>query len=425
MLPKLNYGHLKEGVQMGLNMKEKQAVTREYLPRYLKATKKEKTALLDQFTMLTGCHRKSAVRLLNAKSIKQVLLYVDGKPVKIKPEKKRPSNRKGKRIYSDEVIDCLRLVWTFFWYKCGKILSPLMRQQMPYIAQWPAFGITEEIAEKLKTISPATIDRCLKKDKDSLRLKGKSCTKPINSLKSRIPIRTFYSQEERKKPGFWQIDTVHHCGQATSGQYLHTLTATDVASGWIELRSLLNNAHKWTFEALSDIKSSLPLPILEFHSDNGSEFINHSTELWCRNEHLKFTRSRDHRKNDNCFVEQKNGAIVREYVGYDRLEGPKEQTLLAAIYLPLIPLLNFFMPTQKLISKTRAGSKETKVYDEPQSPFQRMIESPELPQHIKDTLIEQIALYNPVELQHNVNKAILRLRQRLAQANRIITKEQL
>ena len=215
----------------------------------------------------------------------------------------------------------------------------------------------------------------------------------------------------------------HHCGQATVGRYLHTLTATDVASGWIELRSLLNNAHKWTFEALADIKSTLPLPVLELHSDNGSEFINNATEAWCKNQDLKFTRSRDHKKNDNCFVEQKNGAVVREYVGYSRLEGTQEQALLSAVYRSLVPLLNFFMPTQKLKSKTRIGSKEIKVYDEPRSPFQRLIESAELHQDIKKNLHAQIALYNPVLLQHNVNKAILRLRQRLAQGNRIKTLE--
>jgi len=409
---------------MGLNMKEKQAITREYKPRYQKASKKEKKALLDEFTVLTGYHRKSAVRLLCANPVKQIMLYVDGKPVKIKPEKKRPSNRKGKRIYTDEVINCLRLVWTFFWFKCGKILAPLIRQQMPFIAQWQAFGITEEIAEKLKMISPASIDRYLKKDKEALRMKGKSLTKPLNSLKSRIPIRTFYTSDERKKPGFWQIDTVHHCGQVTQGQYLHTLTATDIASGWIELRSLLNNAQKWTFEALAHIKTSVALPVLEFHSDNGSEFINNSTEIWCKSIALPFTRSRNHRKNDNCFVEQKNGAVVREYVGYDRLEGIEEQALLAAIYQPLVPLLNFFMPTQKLKSKTRIGSKEIKVYDVPRSPFQRLVESTELSQKTKDTLSVQIALYNPVVLQHNVNKAIMRLRQRLAQQNRVKTRGQ-
>jgi hypothetical protein len=214
-------------------MKEKQAVTKEYKSRYQKAAKKEKQTLLDEFTRLTGCHRKSAVRLLSAKPAKTRLVYVDGKAVKLKPEKKRPANRKGKRIYTDEVIACLRLVWTFFWYKCGKILAPLMRSQMRYIAQWSAFAITNEIAEKLIKISPASIDRYLKKDKKALRLKGKSLTKPLDSLKSRIPIRTFYSSKERKIPGFWQIDTVHHCGQSTQGQYIHTLTATDVASGWM------------------------------------------------------------------------------------------------------------------------------------------------------------------------------------------------
>jgi transposase InsO family protein len=297
-----------------------------------------------------------------------------------------------------------------------------MRQQMAYIIRWPAFGITLEIAEKLKKISPATIDRCLKKDKEALRLKGKSLTKPLNALKNRIPIRSFYTSEERKKPGYWQLDTVHHCGQVTQGQYLHTLTATDIASGWIELYSLLNNAQKWTFEALEDIKTTTPLPVLEFHSDNGSEFINYATEAWCIREHIPFTRSRNHKKNDNCFVEQKNGAVVRTYIGYDRLEGLEEQALLAAVYRPLVPLLNFFMPTQKLKSKTRIGSKEIKVYDEPKSPFQRLIESSEVPEKIKDILSAQIALYNPVELQHNVNKDILRLRQRLAQVKRIKAK---
>ena len=256
------------------------------------------------------------------------------------------------------------------------------------------------------------------------RVKGKSLTKPIQSLKSRIPILTYYSSEERETPGFWQIDTGHHCGQVTIGQYLHTLTATDVASGWLELRPMLNNAQKWTFQALSNIHASTILPVLEFHSDNGSEFINNFTEAWCKNNGIPFTRSRSNKKNDNCFVEQKNGAIVREYIGYDRLQGSEEQALLAAVYQPLVPLLNFFMPSQKLKSKTRIGSREIKVYDEQKSPFQRLMESAKTAQKIKDLLLQKIALYNPVELQHNVNKAIIRLRQRLAQSNRKISPEE-
>jgi hypothetical protein len=156
---------------------------------------------------------------LGGKPVKEVLLYLDGEAVKLKPEKRRPANRKGKRVYTGEVIAALRLIWAFFWYKCGRtrgprILAPFMRQQMRYIAGWTAFHITEEVAEKLKKISPrvysidTSIDRYLKKDKAALKLKGKSLTKPLNSLKSRIPIRTFYTGEERKRSGFRQIDTV-------------------------------------------------------------------------------------------------------------------------------------------------------------------------------------------------------------------------
>ena len=293
---------------------------------------------------------------------------------------------------------------------------------MAYTARRPAFGTTLEIAEKLKKIIPASIGRYLKKGKQALRLKGKSLTKPLDSLKSRIPIRTFYSPEERKRCGFWQTDTVHHYGQTAGGRYLHTLTAADAASGRIELYSLLNNAQKWTFRASANIKTNAILPVLEFHSDNGSEFINNYTERRCKENGIPFTGSRSRRKNDNCFIEQKNGAVVREYVGCGRLEGIREQALPAAVYQPPAPLLNFFMPAQKLKSKTRAGSKEVKVYDEPKSPFQRLIESSHTPLETKESLIAHIALYNPVELQHNVNKAIIRLRQRPAQSNRIITK---
>jgi hypothetical protein len=335
-----------EAALMGLRMKEKQAVTREYAESYQKARKKEKGVILGHFVSITKYKRKYAIRVLNAANVKIKAV--------LKP---RPANRKGKRFYTEDVINSLRLIWTFFHWKCGKLLAPLMRQQMEYIAAWKPFNITPEIKAKLLKISPARIDYYLRPDKSALRIKGKSLTKPLNGLKSRIPIRTFYTSEERKTPGFLQIDTVHHCGQSAKGEYNLTLTAADIFSGWINLYSLLNKAFKWTFEALQDITDTLPFPLLEFHSDNGAEFINHATEKWCNNpEHpIPFTRSRDHKKNDNAFVEQKNGAAVREYIGYYRLETRSSKELLSAVYKPLVPLLNFFMPTMKLIAKTRIG----------------------------------------------------------------------
>jgi hypothetical protein len=232
-----------------------------------------------------------------------------------------------------------------------------MRQQMDYIALWPAFGISPAIREKLMRINPATIDRVLRKDRAALALKGKSSTKSADFLKHRIPTRTFYTPEERKLPGFIQIDTVLHCGQATSGQYILTLTATGVASGRICLYSLLNKAHCRIFDALVDVCASLPFPLRKFHSDNGSEFINHVVTGWYRNptRPIPFTRSRDHKKNENCFVEQKNGAVVGEHTGCDCLEGNVLQTRLAAVYSHLAPLLNFFMPIMKLENKVKIG----------------------------------------------------------------------
>jgi hypothetical protein len=288
---------------MGLTMKEKQAVTRQIRSRYQKAGRKEKSAMPDEFIRITGYkNRKYALRILNQPQSPKALLAVKGKAVRLKPQKKKPANRAGKKIYTGEVIVSLRLIWSFFWFKCGKILVPLMRQQMDAIALWPAFGITPAIKAKLLTISPATIDRALKKDKAALALKGKSLTKPGDLLKHRIPVRTFYSSDERQLPGFIQIDTVHHCGQAASGHYILTLTATDVASGWICLFFLLNKARRWTFAALKDIYSTLPFPLVEFHSDNGSEFVNQVVTDWHRNPAcpIPFTRSRDHKKNDNC-----------------------------------------------------------------------------------------------------------------------------
>jgi hypothetical protein len=391
---------------MGLQMKEKQSLTREVRIRYQKANRKDKSKILAEFQETTKYNRKYALRVLNAKLVKEVLVVVDGKTVKLKPEKKSRKKREGKRIYGDEVIASLRLIWEFFWWKCGKILAPLMRQQMNFMEEWSAFCITAEIREKLEKISPATIDRVLKKDKAAMRLKGRSCTKSNKKLKNRIPIRTFYTSVERKKPGFIQIDTVHHCADTTFGEYLLSLTGTDVYSGWVCLYGLLNKAEKWAFEAISDIRATLPFPLLEFHSDNGSEFINDHVEKWCNKENVPFTRSRSYKKNDKC---------VREYIGYDRLTTDKELVCVNQIYKYLNPLLNFFMPTMKLISKTKVGSKEIKKYDKPRSPYKRLMESPELSEEVKVALTKLYELYNPVILQHNVNKGVIALQDMVEQ----------
>jgi hypothetical protein len=262
---------------MGFTMKEKQALTREYAPQYRQAeNRKRKTEILDEYIRLTGYHRKYALSILKGWG-KTTLLMIDGKPVTLKAG--TATRRKGggrKPRYGPEVSASLRALWAFFWYRCGKLLAPLMREHLAFFEAWPAFHITPGIREKLLTISPATIDRALKGDRKKLVLTGKSGTKPGELLKKHIPVRTYYPGNERK-PGFFEIDTVHHCGTRDSGEFCLTLDATDVASGWTELRPLLNKAQKWIMEALPDIRSGLPFPLLGIDSDNGSEFIKRGT----------------------------------------------------------------------------------------------------------------------------------------------------
>ncbi|MDR0590100.1 MAG: transposase, partial [Spirochaetaceae bacterium] len=204
---------------MGFSMKEKQTLTREYAPQYRQAeNRKRKTEILDEYIRLTGYHRKYAMALL-ARWGKTTLIMVDGKPVKLKAgTAKRRKGGGRKPVYGPEVIASLRTIWAFFWYRCGKLLAPLLRGQMAFFQSWPPFHITEEIKAKLLRISPATIDRALKEDRKKIASKGISGTKPGTLLKKHISVRTYYPWDERK-PGFFETDTVHHCGTRDAGEF--------------------------------------------------------------------------------------------------------------------------------------------------------------------------------------------------------------
>jgi hypothetical protein len=385
-------------------MQEKKALTREVSKRYQQAGKKEKTAILDEMAKTTGGNRKYLLHKLSNWG-KTSMARLDGKTVKLKAancKRRKGGGRKPK--YTGSFAIALRKIWAFFSYRCGKILAPFMREQMGFLEA--PFHITQEDRELLLSASPATIDRVLSADKKKLALRGKSGTKPGKLLKKHIPVRTYYADAD-KKPGFFEVDTVHHCGTSDSGEFCLTLSATDVYSGWVEFRPLLNKAQKWVMEALPHIKSSLPFPLRGLDSDNGSEFINRMLLNWCSQQRIQFTRSRPYHKNDNCYVEQKNNSCVRNFVGYSRFSSAAERDALAAVYRPLCPLLNYFMPTQKLISKIKVGSRTKKVYDKKvQSPYQRLLSSPDLSDGAKAELVRRYGLCNPVDLQREVHKAV-------------------
>nr|AGS54368.1 integrase domain protein [uncultured bacterium contig00015] len=340
---------------MGLTMQEKKALTGEVSKRYQKAGRKEKTKILDELVENTGYNRKYILHVL-ANWGKTATVRLKGKTARLKAcgrKRRKGGGRKPK--YTGEFVVVLRRIWAFFMYRCGKILSSFIRSQIKFLEA--PFHVTPEVMELLLSVSPATIDRLLKGDRKKLAIKGKSGTKPGKLLKKQIPVRTYYADAD-KKPGFFEVDTVHHCGTSDSGEFCLTLTATDVYSGWVELRPTLNKAHKWVFEALVDIKSSLPFPLAGIDSDNGSEFINDALLKWCRSERIQFTRARAYHKNDNCFVEQKNYSCVRNFVGYYRFSAAAERDALASVYHSLCPLLNYFMPTFKLIKKLKLVQRQ-------------------------------------------------------------------
>lgn len=324
---------------MGLDMKTKKKLTEETAKRYCRAGKKQKSTIIDEFTATTGYKRKYAIHILkNAAKIK--ITHFNN------VEKK-----------SVQVLD-------YFSTK---------------------FGYSEEMKHKLSKILSATIGRMISPEISKYSIRGISTTRPAKNLNKLIPIRVYF-EWDTLEPGFFEADTVANCGMSTEGQYISTLKLTDVFSGWTENRALLNKAQRWVKEAVDDVKKKLPFQMKGLDSDNGSELKNTQLLGWCQENHVEFTRSRPYRKNDNCYVEQKNDSVVRRIVGYYRFEGEEARAVMAELYETYNLLVNYFFPSMKIQKKERIDAKVTKKYDDAKTPYTRLIECESLPEEAKQEL---------------------------------------
>jgi hypothetical protein len=383
---------------MRLTMKERKAVTAVMVARYRRASKKQKGCMLDELVALTGYNRWYAVGLLRGHGAS--------------PDARRGRiNRRARqrpRVYDAAVLAALRRVWVIMDCICGKRLAAVLSETIAVLERHGELQLDAATRQKLGAISAASIDRLLAAERRRLNVRGRSGTKPGTLLKQQIPVRTF-AEWDQSQPGFVEIDLVGHDGGFAQGDFCQTLDVTDVASGWTETQAVINKAQVWVFEALQLIRGRLPLALKGIDSDNGSEFINHHLLRYAQQEHITFTRGRAWKKNDGCFVEQKNYSVVRRAVGYARYEGSAQLRLLNELYAHLRLYTNFFQPVMKLIRKERVGAKVKKTYDRPCTPYQRLASSSALSKHAKQQLRAQYASLNPAELKRN----IVRLQSRL------------
>jgi len=390
-------------------MHSRQEILKANFRDYQRATKKGRKELLDRLVPVTGMNRSYlATALSGYGSLERQNIKSGAKGRR----KQRPKGKRGGRPvkYGEAFSKVLGKIWDEFGKPCGKLLVPMIKGMIDFLekSEKPCYGITGEIRKLLLEVSAAQADIVLKPARDALEIKGSSTTRAAQTpLRSQIPVRTHFNRDT-VKPGMFAFDTVAHCGGSARGQYCKTLTGTDVYSGWIEERSLLNSANIWVQKTLADIESGLPFPMIGAHYDNGMEFINEPLLTWCILRHIEVTRSRPYHKNDNCYAEQKNYDAVRKIVGYFRFDTPEECTALAEVYRFLCPLYNYWMPSFRLVSKDKqADGRYRKVYEKiPKTPFQRLIESPDISPECKEELQRLRAMQNPVELNHCLNTAV-------------------
>ena len=373
---------------MGKN--ERQAYLKAIRLRYRRASKKAKTAILDEFCAVCGFHRKYAIRILNQR----------GKP--------RKSQRPGRKpVYpSPQLLTALKRLWFACDQMCSKKLKAAIPLWLPFyeMAYEP---LAAEIQDKLLSISHATIDRVLKPIRVKYGRKGLGGTKPGSLLKNQIPIRTHHW--DVSQPGFMEADTVAHCGNSLAGDFIWSLTMTDIQTTWTENRATWNKGAAGVLAQIQDIEAKLPFALKGFDCDNGSEFLNYHLLRYFtdHSDKISFTRSRPYKKNDNAHVEQKNWSHVRQLFGYDRFEDKQLLPLMNDLYIREWSLYqNHFCPSMKLLEKQRINSKYRKKYDEPKTPYHRVLASDKVNEKTKQQLKSVHQSLNPFILKQTIEKKL-------------------
>lgn len=369
-----------------MSQTSKRELIREIRPRYTLGTRADKRRILDELVTTTGYHRKYAIQLLNH------------------PPPPKRGRKVRRRKYEGQVLAALELVWRAANGICGKRLAPVLGEYVAALERHGELRLDRETRSLLVGMSAATVDRLLRRVRQQSRPHGRSTTKPGTLLKHSIPIRTF-AQWDEQTPGFMEVDLVAHGGPSAEGEYLYSLNMLDIETRWNEFVGLPNRGQASVTAAVASCRRRLPFRLLGLDSDNGAEFINGNLWRYCEQQRITFTRSRPYRKNDQAHIEQKNWTTVRQFVGYDRFEGPAACDALNALYAPLRLYINFFQPVMVLIAKERQGARVKKTYDAAKTPYQRVLDAPAVPEEVKTRLRQFYATLNPLRLLRQIEAA--------------------
>lgn len=372
-------------------MAQRKAVTASQARKWPKASRAEKSEILDAVCSVTGWHRDHARKMIRQAATGTM------------PTSRRP--RVPVLTYPEEVIDALAVCWAVLDGPTGKCLAPALADLLPGLVAHHELPDDPGIIDALLAMSPATMDRRLKPHRLGLvQTKGRSMTRPGSLLKSQIPLKTWHEWDDTK-PGFIEIDLVAHDGGDNNGHYHWSLDATDVATGWTEAITITSKGERIVAAGLDQLRVRFPFAILGVHSDNGSEFINHHLLRWSQHAEITFTRGRPNHKNDQAFVEQKNWTLVRRCAGYYRYDTPRELDLLNQLWNTERLLFNLFRPQAKLASKTRQGAKITKTYDLPTTPLKRLHRDHPgwLTPQDENLLNHQLTTLNPAQLARDID----------------------
>ena len=363
--------------------------------QYARATRPEKTNILNEFCRTAGYHRAYATRILQRR------------------HQYRSWQRHRPRRYGSPFFAVIVRLWELLEYPCGVRLKPQLAPFADRLIQSKELDdLSDAWRHQLRMISSKTLDRRLRRERQIRRLgRGRSTTRHGSLLKSAVPIRL--TNWDTRDIGFMEMDTVAHCGEHLAGEFIYSLDMVEIATGWSEQVAVLGKGERGIVQAIEPVKQGLPFTLKGLDSDTGSEFVNWHMVKWCQEQGLFFTRSRPYMKNDNAYVEQKNYTHIRKWLGYGRYDTREQLKLINELYRGDLRLWNnFFRPVMKIKSKEKVNNSLCrKTYDVAQTPYQRLVGSPQIPLETKQRLQTLYESLNPVKLKASIEVKLKRLRQ--------------